>query len=980
PVADAAYLSRYILGLVKEQTLFEVNGSTETLMSKVGFQYDETDSIEGANAPVQHDSSYDGNFVTGRANLSSVERYDADDVSQFTMTSNRYNTAGAMVSTKDPLNHQLTISYADSFSANGTHLDAPRSFSTLAFPTTITDADGFSSHVRYHYDFGAKTRTEGPPSENQPQGQIQIFAYDTAARPDRITTENNGAYTRYVYGPNYIQSFGTVNTVTDEAYSIQIFDGVGRVTGIATNHPGSNGGYSAQNTIYDIMGRLHKQSNPTEVSSAWNPTGDDAAGWLYSQQSYDWQGRPRMTTNTDGTTKEASYSGCGCAGGAVVTLTDEGTMDAGEYKRRQQKIYSDVLGRTVKTEVLDWDGTGENGQGRRVDSTIVKSYNARDQLKRVRQFAGPEGSATYQDTTMDFDGYGRLKTKHVPEQDAGTATTWTYNADDTVQKVTDARGAIANFTYNDRHLIKDIKYDPSAGVTDTPDVSFEYDSAGNRTKMTDGLGSTTYGYNQLSRMTSESRTFSAGPTGSFALNYSYNLAGQLATLTEPSQFGSTFSYAHDLAGRLAGVTGSPFGGATTYASNPDYRAWGVLKHLEYGSAKTLDATYNSRLQAASFVVPGVLSKTYDYQADGRLRFSSDLLEHKYDRFYSFDHAARITQALSGGEARGEPATNDRPYKQTFSYDGLGHLTNRNSNHWNDFYSLSDSYTNNRRPDWNYDADGNLLGNVDTTYTYDAAGRIGTVGTYEPASATNRGLDGDGQQVRTDETKIDEVTQTPTTTTKYYLRSSVMGGQVLTEIDADGAKLRTFVYAGGSVLGWQVVQGTAQWVVWEHRDASGASFRTTDILGDPWGHRDDEQPAELDPTGSDAGLHAPLIQPDPPADEGSGSLLSYPRFSDPTRPGVTYKVDGIPVTVDYFMAQLDTNYHGSFSASPKRFSHYSVDADGLLRFDTWKEAARVARATTGTVIQNGSSATTGISPLTSCRRTPHLSIGDKSTNS
>ncbi|MBC8028538.1 MAG: hypothetical protein H7Z16_00340, partial [Pyrinomonadaceae bacterium] len=47
PVADAAYLSRYILGLVKEQTLFEVNGSTETLMSKVGFQYDETDSIEG---------------------------------------------------------------------------------------------------------------------------------------------------------------------------------------------------------------------------------------------------------------------------------------------------------------------------------------------------------------------------------------------------------------------------------------------------------------------------------------------------------------------------------------------------------------------------------------------------------------------------------------------------------------------------------------------------------------------------------------------------------------------------------------------------------------------------------------------------------------------------------------------------------------------------------------------------------------------
>jgi hypothetical protein len=62
---------------------------------------------------------------------------------------------------------------------------------------------------------------------------------------------------------------------------------------------------------------------------------------------------PLVTTNTDGTTKEASYAGCGCAGGEVVTLTDEGTIDGGVAKRRQQKIYSDVLGRTVKTEILN---------------------------------------------------------------------------------------------------------------------------------------------------------------------------------------------------------------------------------------------------------------------------------------------------------------------------------------------------------------------------------------------------------------------------------------------------------------------------------------------------------------------------------------------------------------------------------------------------------------------------------------------------
>lgn len=53
----------------------------------------------------------------------------------------------------------------------------------------------------------------------------------------------------------------------------------------------------------------------------------------------------------------------------------------------------------------------------------------------------------------------------------------------------------------------------------------------------------------------------------------------------------------------------------------------------------------------------------------------------------------------------------------------------------------------------------------------------------------------------------------------------LGGQVLTEIESSGGKKRTFVYAGGSVLAWQVFYGPYPGVVWEHRDASNASFTT-----------------------------------------------------------------------------------------------------------------------------------------------------------
>ncbi len=943
PVADTAYLSRHIIGMLKEQSLFEVNTSGETLMSKVGFQYDETASIQGTDAPVQHDNSYDGNFVTGRGNLSSVKRYDVTvtDNSQFTMSSVEYNTAGAVVSSTDPLSHQTAFSYADSFSDNN------NSRNTLAYPTTVTDADGYSSTVTYNFDFGGVTRkqTPQPNTTGNLPGPVQTFLYDSAGRLEKVTATNNGAYRRFLYGPNYVVTLATVNNVADEAYSNTIFDGLGRTTGVASNHPGSVGGYKAQLTQYDLMGRAIKESNPAEINGDWNPAGDDAAGWLYTEQTYDWQGRPRITTNTDLTTKEAGYSGCGCAGGAVVTLTDEGTMDAGVFKRRQQKIYSDIFGRTVKTELLNW-------QGGDIYSTTVTQYNARDQVKLVRQYAGPEGGGTYQDTTMTFDGYGRLKTKHEPEQDAGTASTWDYNDDDALQKITGARGASATYGYNNnRHLPNTITYYAPTGVASTPNVSFEYDAAGNRTSMTDGSGSVTYHYDQLSRMDWEERTFT-GLSGAYRLDYDYNLAGQLTSLVEPTQFGSTLSYAYDFAGRLEAVTGSEFGGVTTYASDPKYRAWGGLKHLDYGdSPKSLDATYNSRLQAATFDVPGVLSKTYEYYADGSLRFSSDLLNHKMDRFNAYDHAARIKEAFSGAEARGEQPTNDRPYRQTFGYDALGHLTTRASNIWQDSFTTSDTYLNNRRADWGYDAEGNLLAGADSSYTYDAAGRISTVASFDPVGSTIRGLDGTGQQVRTDETAYDEQTQTSTTTTKYYLRSSVLGGQVLTEIAADGGKLRTFVYAGGSVLAWQVQQGTGERVVWEHRDASGASFRTTDPTGYPWGLADEEEPAELDPTGANAGFHAPLIVP-PPPDEGSDSLLPYPRFSDPRRPGVTYAVDGIPVTVDYFFQQLETSTHGSFTVSPNRFSHYSVDSsDGRFDFSTWREAAQFARNNSLTVIQN-----------------------------
>lgn len=281
--------------------------------------------------------------------------------------------------------------------------------------------------------------------------------------------------------------------------------------------------------------------------------GDDAsAGWIYTEQTYDWKGRPLMTTNPsmtsnplETTTKQISYTGCGCAGGEVVTITDEGVIDpTGALKKRQQKFYSDVLGRTFKTEILNWDGAGANGTGGTIYAATTLTYNVRDQVTLERRFAGPTSSATSQDTTMSYDGFGRLQTQHLPEQQVdrnnGASTdhtTWNYNNDDTVQSVTDARGVSTTFTYNARHLVTGSTFN-SAGipsgsnVVPTTSMAFGYDAAGNRISMSAGSGAVNYHYDQLSRMDWEERSFAGLPNaGVFRLSYEYNLAGILKKVT-----------------------------------------------------------------------------------------------------------------------------------------------------------------------------------------------------------------------------------------------------------------------------------------------------------------------------------------------------------------------------------------------------------------------------------------------------------------
>lgn len=485
---------------------------------------------------------------------------------------------------------------------------------------------------------------------------------------------------------------------------------------------------------------------------------------------------------------------------------------------------------------------------------------------------------------MTYDGYGRLQTKHLPQQNTGAASTWTYFADDTVQTATDARGATATYTYNDRHLVATIAYDPPAGVPDTPSVAFDYDAAGNRISMTDGLGSVGYTYDTLSQMTSETRIIDG--VGTFPIVYEYHPTGQLKKITDPMNV--SINYTYDSSGRTSTVTGSGtlYGGVSSYATNYKYRAWGALKQYSYGNSSQhlVSVAYTGRGQVsryqATFNSPFATQSVtgqYQYGADGRLRSSTEETDHRHDRAYTYDHAARLTQALSGTEARGEtPTPGWDPFKQSYGYNAWGNMTSRTGHHWGtNERAFTATYVNDRNTNsqWQYNANGDLLQQVNQQitrqYVYDAAGQ--QISVTEPQRRPNRPAltmtqtyDGDGQRVK----------NVQNSAILYEIRSTVLGARVIGEFHGQGVQTKGFVYANGGKLARQ----TFNEVTWVHEASDGTGEWESNGIA--------MRTLELDPLGDDVGV-------DDPYASGDG-LGDYPNHGDPADFDTGCTLDGGPV--------------------------------------------------------------------------------------
>ena len=102
-----------------------------------------------------------------------------------------------------------------------------------------------------------------------------------------------------------------------------------------------------------------------------------------------------------------------------------------------------------------------------------------------------------------------------------------------------------------------------------PAVNFTYFANGLRHTMSDVSGSTTYGYDTRHRLTSKQTPFGT-------LNYSYDSAGDVLTISSSNTNGASLTYTYDTLNRLATVTDNRLlaQGATSGLTTYNYDAVG----------------------------------------------------------------------------------------------------------------------------------------------------------------------------------------------------------------------------------------------------------------------------------------------------------------------------------------------------------------------------------------------------------------------
>ena len=410
--------------------------------------------------------------------------------------------------------------------------------------------------------------------------------------------------------------------------------------------------------------------------------------------------------------------------GQTVTITDP----SGKWK----KITRDSFGQIVRVEEPSPKPASEPNH------VTLYSYDVFGHLTQVQMDRTIGGTVRTQNRAWTYDAQTlRLLSKTSPE--AGTVT-YTYNSDNTLATVTDAKNQRQVFTYDNFGRIVQVARGTVSGGTFAEDVSqrttYTYEGTNNGfSTATNGRVSQVtyagphgtsfvemYSYHNAGGVTKKRVQITGTPFGSKTMNmdaaYTYDGEGRVLSIRYPfaqvngngtTVDGPLYSYSYDSLGRLRSMTDQ---GNTAWVNDVTYGpADEMLSMTANGFTET--RTYNANLQLTELVSGASVHRKYIYSAtqnNGQIVSQQDLVSGETIG-YQYDSLKRLVQASATGDPSGS-------WAQNFGYDGFGNLTDKTSTNAPQLNVAVDWATNRIQSFAGYDANGNLTGYAGDGYSYD----------------------------------------------------------------------------------------------------------------------------------------------------------------------------------------------------------------------------------------------------------------------
>jgi RHS repeat-associated protein len=663
-------------------------------------------------------------------------------------TSYTYNALGQKITMTEPIPSgsnatAATTTYAYDPFGNLTQTQAPLGRSTSSTydsnSNKLSDTDARGNVTQYQCDalnrLVLTTYPDGTTAsktydfrnnvikEADQDGHVTLHRYDLAGRQISVT-----------------QAYGTANaTTTSYAY-----DDASRMIS-QTDALGHSTTYT-----YDAAGNLLAT---TGVKGNFTYAYDNARDQISktdgngntTQYAYDARKRLTVTTYPDQTTKSDAYDGPG----NLISVTDQ----AGN----QVQYTYDAANQLINVVQVNSPNTNAN--------TTVYGYDA-------------DGNPiTFEDanTHITFDVYdllSELTTKTLPD---GTHTeTRTYDNNGNLATITHFNGVSTTYAYDQLNRLL------SRATPGEATVSFTYTSTGKRQTMTDASGTTTYAYDSMDRLSSK-----ATPEGT--LSYSYDAAGNLASMNSSNTHGVSATYGYDNLNRLTSVVDGNLSGSNTTSYTYDNAS--NVGTVTYPNGIESRFTYDllNRVSTMNSQISG-----YQYQrgATGNLTNAVELggriVNWTYDGIYRLTNES-IASAPSGDDG----AVSYRLDPVGSRLSDSSSISGISSGSWG--YNADDEVSSET-----YDANGNVLSTGGKSFTYDSENHLMSM----TASGTSATIvcDGDGNRV----------SKTVNGATTYYLVDDLNPtgyAQVVEELSAAGTVERQYTYGLQRINENQVLNGS-----------------------------------------------------------------------------------------------------------------------------------------------------------------------------